>query len=238
MSSLSCSEAKMKLCDYFIPLTALVKSFDTAATNTPEALAGQIDSLIQQAQSQALQEGVELNAFQEALFPVLAWADEHISRRHQWGSEHAWQRHLLQRRYFKTGLAGREFFERLEKLPPGEAAVREVYLLCLCLGFMGRYSISPNSAELANIRVEQYKLLQKADDRYKAAEKTALFPKAYTMAGNARPAKQRKPAFTRKISLRRALIFILPPVIVLVVAFILHTELTYAVQNFREAANL
>mgnify|MGYP003109315329 FL=1 len=228
----------MKLCDYFIPLAALVKSFDTTATDTPETLAAQIDSLIQQAQNQALQDGFELSVFQEALFPVLAWADEHISRRHKWGSEHAWQRHLLQRRYFKTGLAGREFFERLEKLPPGQAAVREVYLLCLCLGFMGRYSISPNSAELANIRIEQYKQLQKADDSYKAAEKDALFPKAYAMAGNGRPAKRRRPAFNKRIPLRRVLIFVLPPVIVLVVAFILHTELTYAVQNFREAANL
>lgn len=228
----------MRLTDYFIPLTALIKGTVASTDTSPETLAAQIDSLIQQAQSRALQDEVDLERFQAALFPVLAWADETISRQHNWPSEHAWQKHLLQRRYFKTGLAGREFFERLDALPAKEAGIREVYLLCLSLGFKGQYSMSPNSADLANIRVEQYKLLQKADPAFQAAGEAALFPSAYAMSDGASSRRGARPPFMRKFTWRRALFFILPPVIVVVVALVLHTELTHAVQQFREAADL
>jgi len=228
----------MRLTDYFIPLTALVKGGATSANTSPDTLAAQIDTLVQQAQSRALQDDVDLERFQAALFPVLAWADEHISRSHAWESEHTWQKHLLQRRYFKTGLAGREFFERLEALPANETGIREAYLLCLCLGFMGRYSMSPNSAELANIRVEQYRLLQKTDPTLKAASESALFPHAYAVADTAAGHRASGSPFMRRLTWRRILFFVLPPLIVLLVAFALHTELTLAVQQFREAADL
>ena len=228
----------MRLADYFTPLAALVKEAVAAGTLSPDELAGRIDTLIQQAQSRALQNDIDLERFQAALFPVLAWADEHISRRHPWEGEHAWQPHLLQRRYFKTGLAGREFFERLEALPAKEAGVREVYLLCLCMGFMGRYSMSPNSAELANLRVEQYKLLQQADPGFQAGGGNALFPHAYAMSGAGHPGSGPRSPFRRRLGWRRVLFFVLPPLIVLAVALALHAELTLAVQHFREAADL
>ncbi len=228
----------MRLSDYFIPLTALVQANAGSTTLTPEALAEQIDALIQQAQSRALQNEVSLDDFQAALFAMLAWADETISRRHHWPSEHAWQKHLLQRRYFKTGLAGREFFDRLEALPAGETQIREVFLLCLALGFKGKYSMFPNSADLANIRMEQYKLLQKADPAWRAAGETALFPNAYGLGGAGAPGRAGKPPMLRRLTWRRALIFLLPPLIVIVVALVLHAELTNAVQHFREVADL
>lgn len=228
----------MRLADYFIPLTALVQANSDSSTLSPEALAGQIDALIQQAQSRALQGEVSLDDFQAALFPVLAWADETISRRHKWESEHAWQKHLLQRRYFKTGLAGREFFDRLEALPAKANGVREVYLLCLALGFKGKYSMFPNSADLANIRMEQYKLLQKGDPAFKAAGEAALFPSAYALSEGGPRGRGSKGPLRRRFTWRKALFFILPPLIVIVVAIILHTELTAAVQHFREVADL
>jgi len=227
----------MRLVDYFIPLTALIKSFERTPEWTPESLAGQIDELINQAQSQALKDGIELPAFQQALFPVLAWADERISRRHNWTTEHAWQKHLLQRRYFKTGLAGREFFDRLEQLDSNEVAVREVFILCLSLGFLGRYSTSPNSAELTNLRLSHYKQLQ-SHDKALAQDKNTLFPAAYGRASEPTGKKKSGHTLWGKLTLRRLLVFLLPPIIVLLVAAVLHTELTIAVQQFRQAINL
>lgn len=228
----------MRLSDYFIPLTALVKSNASSPSIAPDTLSDQIDSLIQQAQRRALQDDVGLERFQAALFPVLAWADETIAREHQWSSEHTWQKYLLQRRYFKTGLAGREFFDRLQALPANEAGVREVYLLCLSLGFKGKYSMAPNSAELANIRVEQYKQLQKADPAFRAAGEAALFPNAYTLPEAGTAGRTARWGFLRRWTWRRVLLIVLPPVIVVAVALVLHMELTNAVQQFREAADL
>jgi type IV / VI secretion system protein, DotU family len=230
----------MRLSDYFVPIIAVIKGAMNSPETAPDTLAAHIDSLIQQAQSRALQHDIGLDRFQAGLFPVLAWADETISRHHRWTEEHAWQKYLLQRRYFKTGLAGREFFERLDSLPAQDAHVREVYLMCLCLGFMGRYSLTPNSAELANIRIEQYKLLQQADPAFQAASDNALFPHAYIMAESASGATRtavRSP-FMRRLTWRRALFYLLPPIIVILVALVLHNELTNAVQHFRETADL
>jgi len=224
----------MKLADYFIPLTAFVKAFgDAPGGRTPEGLSKEIDALINQARMDALRDGIELPRFQEALFPVLAWADERISRSRAWEGEHAWQHFLLQRRYFKTGLAGREFFERLEALQPGDNALREVYLLCLCLGFEGRYSIAA-SADLANIRIEQYRLLQQHDPVL-AGNSRELFPEAYGQDGKARV---RPRGFFGRLSLRRALFILLPPLILLAAGLVMHANLTHAVQQFRESVNL
>jgi type VI secretion system protein ImpK len=231
----------MRLSDYYVPIAAVVKGALPSADTGPDALAASIDTLVQQAQSRALQNDVDLTEFQAGLFPVLAWADEYISRHHRWPSEHEWQKHLLQRRYFKTGLAGREFFERLDALGAQDNAVREVYLLCLCLGFMGRYSLSPNSAELANIRVEHYKLLQ-SDPDLRAAGEGALFPHAYAAAGMADTVSGHRTAartgVRRRFAWRRAMLFLLPPLIVVLVALALHNELTNAVQHFRVTADL
>ncbi|MER1967071.1 DotU family type IV/VI secretion system protein [Castellaniella sp. GW247-6E4] len=225
----------MKLLDYFIPVTAFVKAFGQASGGrTPEGLSKEIDTLVNQARMDALKDGVELPRFQEALFPVLAWADEQIARSGAWDSGHAWQHFLLQRRYFKTGLAGREFFERLEAIQASDNALREVYLLCLCLGFEGRYSIAPNASDLANIRIEQYRLLQQHDPKLAGAGHE-LFPEAYNQGGKtqARP----RGVFGR-FSMRRVLFIVLPPLILLAVGLVMHANLTHAVQQFREAVNL
>lgn len=227
----------MKLSDYFIPLIAFVKSFERGDNRAAQELSDEIDSLIHQAQGKALKDGVELASFQAAMYPVLAWADERISRHHKWDDEHAWQRFLLQRRYFKTGMAGREFFDRLQQLDEDDVQVREVYVMCLCLGFLGRYSMVPNSAELAALRVDQYQVLQRADKSLSDADRSVLFPQAYGLT----PAPAGRARSHSTVSRRRwsrLLFFIVPPLVVLLLAYGLHALLTESVQQFREAANL
>lgn len=226
----------MQLSDYFIPLCAVIKGFPRVPDQSAEALAAQIDELIQQAQTSALTQGVALEQFQQGLFPVLAWADEFISRHSKWATDHIWQKHLLQRRYFKTAMAGREFFDRLDALPDDEAEIREVFVLCLCLGFMGKYSITPNSGELASIRVKQYQQLQRARPNYVAVDSDTLFPNAY----DTRPLTAANGRFrrTRALTWKRLVLFALPPFIVLLVMWALHAQLTHAVQLFRDSVNL
>lgn len=225
----------MKLVDYFIPITAFVKAFaQDQGGRTPEILSKEIDTLINQARVDALKDGIELPRFQDALFPILAWADELISRCGAWDSGHAWQHHLLQRRYFKTGLAGREFFDRLEAIGAHDGGLREVYLLCLCLGFEGRYSMASDASALANIRIEQYRLLQQHDRELSRSDRE-LFPEAYR-SGHQAHARPR--SLLERIPMRRVLFVLLPPLIVLAVGLVMHANLTQAVQQFREAVNL
>lgn len=54
-----------------------------------------------------------------------------------------WRSHPLQFDYFGDMIAGQRFFENLERLmnkPEGNVDVLEVYYLCMCLGFKGKYA--------------------------------------------------------------------------------------------------
>lgn len=224
----------MALIDHLIAPVAFIKAFGPGSALGPEQLSAEIDTLIAQARTGALKEGIELPRFQDALFPVMAWADEHISRSRAWGGDHAWQGFLLQRRYFKTALAGREFFERLEQLPSTDQDLREVYLLCLSLGFQGRYSLAANSSELANIRVGEYRTLQQHDPEL-AANASELFPHAYQSSRDTGTGRR---GFRRGVSTRRLMFILIPPLILLLAGLAMHASLTEAVQQFREAVNL
>lgn len=222
----------MPLVDCFTLLLARIQGFQHQSDITPEELSGTIDQLIDQGHAQALHQGASADSFRAALYPVLAWADETISRRRHWADEHAWQPFLLQRRYFQTGMAGREFFERLDQLGPQDHDLREVYLLCLCLGFQGRYSTATNTADLTNIRMKQYRLLPQAS-QHNAAADSRMFPAAYSAQS-----KSGRRSLRSRFSLQRLLLILVPPLFVLGLALIMHTQLTQAVQQFRQAINL
>ncbi|MFT0531292.1 DotU family type IV/VI secretion system protein [Castellaniella hirudinis] len=222
----------MPLADCFTLLMARVQAFQSQSGDTPEALSGTIDQLIDQAHAQALRQGASADTFRQALYPVLAWADETISRGRHWPDEHAWQPFLLQRRYFQTGLAGREFFERLEQLGPKDHDLREVYLLCLCLGFQGRYLTASNTADLTDIRMKHYRLLPQAAQQARAAD-ARMFPVAYPAQS-----KSSRRGLRARLTPQRLLLILVPPLLILALALAMHAQLTQAVQQFRQAINL
>ncbi|UIU89963.1 DotU family type IV/VI secretion system protein (plasmid) [Escherichia coli] len=81
-----------------------------------------------------------------------------------------WRDNLLQVRYFGHSTGGVEFFNMLNKVIESGSQVGWVFLLCLLLGFRGKYSVSNNDeindyisklkkqCEL-NIRIEEKKKL-------------------------------------------------------------------------------
>src|SRR5262249_24435029 len=98
-----------------------------------------IAALIQQEKAAAKRQGMLDKDAEDACFAVVAWADETILKHTTWKSHNEWNRHPLQLEYYQTRNAVEEFFERLENLGAAQQAVREVYYLCLGLGFSGQY---------------------------------------------------------------------------------------------------
>ncbi len=226
----------MRLSDFFIPLMSYVRSFETATAGSPEELSGCIDRLIEQASSQALNAGIEVQLFHQALFPVAAWADEHISRRKIWASAMAWQPFLLQRRYFKTSVAGEEFFERLAALTADEAPLREIYLLCLCMGFVGRYGAAGGSAELAQLRLDQYQLVLEAIGASAEGAELPLFPMAYRTADAGKLSRTSR--WPRWLNLTVILVVAVPVALLILLTFTLDAELASSVRAFRRSISL
>jgi type VI secretion system protein ImpK len=116
----------------------LFQSAPESARPAPAALRSHLLALLDAvSQSSAGQQaGADLDA---ARFALVAWLDEVVAIS-GWAGSVDWEREPLQVALYGTRRAGVEFYERLEKLRPENAAALEVYFHCLALGFQGDYA--------------------------------------------------------------------------------------------------
>jgi type IV/VI secretion system ImpK/VasF family protein len=115
-----------------------------------------IAALLEQQKAAAKRQGTLEQDYHDACFAVVAWADETILKHSTWKHHNQWNAFPLQVEYYDTRNAGEEFFERLDKLRSEQKEVREVYYLCLGLGFSGRYFLGlEDERKLNQIRHDQ-----------------------------------------------------------------------------------
>lgn len=141
----------MRLVDCFIPLLAFLRHFQVQPSGDIAPVRQQLDELLTDSLAAAQAAGKSPADTQEAMFAVVAWADE-VLLAAPWSGGREWARHLLQKRHFDVSNAGDAFFSRLEQLNSQQAEVREVYIYCLSLGFAGRYGYDRNAKALADIK--------------------------------------------------------------------------------------
>ena len=164
--------------DVFTDLIAYVLFFLNAleqASPTLGELREKIKTLLAAQEQRARSGEVTWEAYLEARFAVLSWVDEVILTS-SWSARNQWQHLMLT--YHQTLNAGEEFFEHLERLPSEARDVREVYYLCLKLGFLGTYALTDGATQMAQMQHGLYRQLSGApnDIRQSAAR---LFPDAY-----------------------------------------------------------
>ena len=108
-----------------------------------------------------------------AQYAVVALVDETVMAS-TWPGAEQWRREPLQVHYYDNLLAGEQFFVRLDELrADADADLLEVYFLCLCAGFQGRFRDEP--AELASRRRKLYQQLRPLELR----EEKQLTEEAY-----------------------------------------------------------
>lgn len=98
----------------------------------------EIVRLVEQGRTFFNQYGFDEADYLDAQFAVLVWVDECVLNS-SWVGKTTWRKDPLQKTYYKTTGGGVEFFERLEGLSLERKAVREIYYMCLALGFSGRF---------------------------------------------------------------------------------------------------
>jgi type VI secretion system protein ImpK len=76
--------------------------------------------------------------YNQIRYPLCALADEIIINS-GWEQADEWEKHLLERKFFGTNVAGNRFFEFAESLEESEPVVAFIYYYCLALGFCGQY---------------------------------------------------------------------------------------------------
>lgn len=157
------------------------------APPSPNDLREKTIALINTQEEQAKTLGVSQENFRDARYAVLAWADELILNS-AWPQRMQWQHLMLT--YYGTVNAGEDFFRRLDALPAQANDVREIYFLCLALGFQGQYALGSDPRELRELKQRAYKQLSavNGDIRQNYAR---LFPEAYQRATLAPPVKRK-----------------------------------------------
>ena len=220
----------MRLSDFFIPILAYIKSFAPTSVTTAQNVSDKVIALVEQAQGEALNSGFPVESFQNALFPVVAWADEHLSTSKAWKHGNTWQQFLLQRRYFQTSLAGKEFFDRLKGLEPLDTDVRELYVLCLCFGFVGKHRLDPNSSSLKALCLDEYKKLIFNSGAFSLGEHFKMFPSAYSRKDKFR--NNQYGGLRYWLNPLTIVLIVVPPLIVLFLLVSSVTELSHMTDQF------
>ena len=170
----------MRLADCFTDLiayTALVVR-PTGGGQTFDQVDANIRRLLADSEALCNKGGFEPTDYDLGRFAVFAWIDEAILFSN-WEGKTRWMGEQLQRRYYQTSDAGKLFFERLNTIGPHQIDVREVYYLCLAMGFAGQYCNEGDDYLLDQLRISNLKLLTGSSMGVPDIQKLTLFPNGY-----------------------------------------------------------
>ncbi len=184
----------MRLSDCFMELMAYTVSLVRCQPNqAPDynQVRADMERMIEQSHKKAVDSGFSEADFDLARFAVFAWIDEAIMGS-DWPGRSQWQRRSLQRTYYQTADAGELFFDRLNTLGLQQREVREVYYLCLALGFSGQYCNPGDEILLEQLKTSNLKLLFGSSVGTPSLQQTRLFPEAYVRQQEDQPAGQEK----------------------------------------------
>ena len=122
---------------------------DVAAVQAvdPESLHLEMQSKLRQAEDRLMQPPWPA-VWAQARYAMCAWIDDVLTNK-PWDGQRWWQENKLEFHFFRTNVAGTEFFERAklaQQLPQRDAI--EVYYIAVVLGFRGLYAM-PDSPFLA-----------------------------------------------------------------------------------------
>ena len=163
----------MHLTDCFMQLVAYIVYFKrTVGTQQPayDQVKGDVLRLLNQSEDSMKKGAFSQEDYDQARFMICAWVDEMIL-------SSPWQ-HKGQWLYYHTTDAGEEAFNRLNVLGPHQREVREVYYLCLALGFMGRYIHEGDEFLLDQVKASLLRELLGSSVGLPSLEKKELFPEA------------------------------------------------------------
>jgi type VI secretion system protein ImpK len=171
----------MHLTDCFMELVAYVAYFlKTAAKKQPpfEQVKADILRLFTKSEECVRKGLFSQEDYGQGRFMICAWIDEAILGS-SWDHKNLWQREQLQRLYYNTTEAGEEVFERLNALGLHQREIRELYYLCLTLGFKGRFIHQGDEYLLEQLKASNLKLLIGSSVGIPSLERAELFPESY-----------------------------------------------------------
>jgi type VI secretion system protein ImpK len=183
----------MRLTDCFIDLIAytayFIKSVNTKQPSF-EQVKTDIEHLITESQKRLNIGGFSSEDYDLARFAIFAWIDECILSSF-WKERNRWLSERLQRIYYHTFDASEIFFEKLNTLGLHQKEVREVYYLCLAMGFKGRYCNQKDELLLRQLKAFNLAALTENSTTLRSLDSGELFPGAYSVDEKITPNRSR-----------------------------------------------
>jgi type VI secretion system protein ImpK len=183
----------------------------------PDSFRRRMQIALKDVQRDAVAAGYALEDVRDAEFAIVAFLDEVVLSSDDPGSRE-WAKQTLSVELFREARAGEVFFDRLDSYRSRRGATQladllEVYLLCLLLGFQGRYVNMPG--ELHAIADRTYRRIQGVRPLT-----PNLFPEAQATGT---PARGGAPA-PRQDNWRMKLVWVLAGCLLCFVLFWLHLQ--------------
>jgi len=172
----------VRLIDHFTDLILYarqaVSRFDAEEIDY-ETVRNKIEYLLEEAVAAAEKDEFQASTIDSARFAVVGFIDELILCS-KWINKSKWQRHSLQRKYYNTTNMGSEFYDKLNTLNKNgpDQYAREVFSLCLGLGFKGKYFSNDQRKDLEEIKGFNLSLLLPGEGQ-RDIDSAVLFPQAY-----------------------------------------------------------
>ncbi len=209
----------MHLTDCFMHLIVYICYFRKNVESRPQPydqVRSDVLRLLSDSESCMKDGGFSQDDYDLARFMVCAWVDEVILSS-GWNQSNMWQREPLQRVFYNTVEAGEEAFEKLNSLGFHQSQVREVYYLCLALGFKGRFIHPGDEYLLEQLKLSNLKILMGSSVGSLSLERVELFPDGYPVGGVKIAPQKRAFRFTLPV-----IIALVGPVVLLGVLYIIY----------------
>lgn len=172
----------MRLSDSFMKLIAYTNYFlknVNEGVYAYERVRPEVERLLEQSEGDVGAQSFSPADYDLARFALCAWIDEAILSSN-WSEKGKWRKEPLQKTYYKVTNAGEAFFERLNSLGPHQRDVREIYYLCLAMGFAGQYVHQGDEYLLDQLKLSNLKFLTGTQKGGKSSlENMEIFPEAY-----------------------------------------------------------
>jgi type VI secretion system protein ImpK len=175
----------MHLIDFFVQLIGYVELMvEKLHKDQPsyEQVREEVIRLLAASESAAKKGQAPPDEYDQARFAVCAWIDETLLSS-TWTHRNVWQREQLQRLYYNTTDAGVEVFDRLNSLRLDQRDLREVYYLCLSLGFKGRFINQGDDFLLDQLRGSNLKVIAGGTPGMTPPDRAELFPEGLPLRG-------------------------------------------------------
>ncbi len=140
----------------------------------------EVMTALQRFQSEAQEHGIDRQDAEDAQFALAAFMDEQVGTS-EWSGKTQWQSEPLNMTLLADPEAGVSFFRKLDAFGDRQRAVKEIYLVCLSMGFRGQYAELDPTQQAARLGEIRQKVLRSIHPE-PLDSLDVLFPEAYEPA--------------------------------------------------------